>query len=116
MNWKLAAGQDSFWKNKKVLKIQFPEFWQISLQSQNAFYQMVQSSAQNFVETFNRGQEFLTEELLHEFWHEHCDFCTDKITTENNCVVYCTEDFYCWICSECFEEFKEQLNITVINQ
>ena len=116
MNWKLLAGQEAFWKGKKVIKIKFPEFWLISQQTQNEFYQLVQNSAKTFVETFNRGQEFLAEELLHEFWHEHCDFCTDKITIECDCVVYCTEDYYCWMCSDCFDEFQEQLNLSVINK
>lgn len=48
--------------------------------------------------------------------HEHCAFCFDKFGEYPDCLQkgYCTEDLYYWICEECFEDFKEQFNWTVL--
>lgn len=43
--------------------------------------------------------------------HEHCEFCSEKISYLPNCTSegYCTvdTDFCYWICHECYEDFKE---------
>ncbi|HBD06038.1 MAG TPA: hypothetical protein DCY93_01330 [Firmicutes bacterium] len=46
-------------------------------------------------------------------WHEHCMFCTDKITNEYGKDAYATLDEYYWICEECFNDFKEKFKWTV---
>lgn len=47
--------------------------------------------------------------------HEHCEFCTDKISEYPDTLNrgYCTEDEYHWICDTCFEDFRELFGFTV---
>ena len=116
MNWKLAAGQVEFWKNKNVIKIQFPAFWETAVKSKNYFYNVVKNSALDFLDKSKKEtMSSCSNEFLQEFWHEHCDFCTEKIRTAEERVVYCTADFCWWMCSDCFEEFKQSLNISIID-
>ena len=47
-----------------------------------------------------------------EGWeHDHCQFCWAKFMEEDDPDVlhegYASDDNYRWICSECFEDFKE---------
>ena len=44
--------------------------------------------------------------LKQGLFHEHCEFCFDKI--ENIDQVFCTKDFYNWVCPICFNDFKEK--------
>lgn len=44
--------------------------------------------------------------------HEHCEFCSERIDSDNQCV-YATEDKYNWICKECFEDFKDMFEWTL---
>ena len=43
--------------------------------------------------------------------HDHCSFCWAKFMVEDVPDVlhegYCTFDDYHWICSRCFDDFKE---------
>ncbi len=41
-----------------------------------------------------------------DLWHEHCRFCTEKITNKYDKNAYTTLDEYNWICEECFNDFK----------
>lgn len=44
--------------------------------------------------------------------HDHCEFCGTKFS-ENEIDIkngYTTEDGYRWICSNCFEDFKNEFN------
>ncbi len=75
-----------------------------------------------------RGQEeYLNNAVLYyipfkpfsEQWdHEHCDFCwaTFSLGTDDLKEGYCTkpqnERRAVWICSECYEDFKEMFNWT----
>lgn len=43
--------------------------------------------------------------------HDHCEFCWAEFCLEN-CLNsphggWTTEDNYCWICEQCFEDLKE---------
>ena len=52
-----------------------------------------------------------------DFWHEHCEFCGTKITKNyKKRVFYCTTDYYHWICSKCYNDFKEMFGWIVVNQ
>lgn len=46
-------------------------------------------------------------------WHEHCEFCMEKIDMHNEHECYCTDDKYRFICEECYEDFKENFNWSV---
>lgn len=46
--------------------------------------------------------------------HDHCDFCWAKFSEVTD-IGYCTLDGYYWICSNCFNDFKEMFKWKVIN-
>lgn len=47
--------------------------------------------------------------------HEHCEFCWEKFSSAEGDLHsgYCTPDFKHWICTDCFEDFKEEFRWTV---
>lgn len=47
--------------------------------------------------------------------HDHCVFCMEKFISEKQ-IRYCTEDYYYWICENCFEDFKTMFNWKIINK
>lgn len=47
--------------------------------------------------------------------HDHCAFCAEKFMSEKE-IGYCTQDYYYWICENCFEDFKDMFNWKVINK
>ena len=50
-----------------------------------------------------------------EDWnHDHCAFCSERID-EDTMVVYSTEDRYHWICQECYKDFKDMFDWTVVD-
>ncbi len=48
-----------------------------------------------------------------DLWHDHCDFCWEKITNKYDKNAYTTLDEYHWICEECFNDFKDKFKWTV---
>jgi len=42
-----------------------------------------------------------------KLFHEHCEFCMDKIEEQPNKKCYCTMNNYRWICEEDFDDFKD---------
>jgi hypothetical protein len=77
-----------------------------------------------------QGQERYLKDvtLLHQHYHkyaknsnwdhDHCSFCGKKFMVENYPDVlhqgYSTTDDYYWICENCFEDFHEMFNWSVI--
>ena len=106
-DWRLQGNED-FLENAVVYRIKFPEYWEKAFREKNSFFRIVQYDAEDFVNTMNRGQEFLEGEKIRHFWHEHCFFCWEKATTDMESVFYCTEDMQIWICAKCFEDFKDK--------
>ena len=49
--------------------------------------------------------------------HDHCFFCWAKFSVKDGPETldegYSTEDEYRWICSTCFEDFKDRFHWTV---
>ncbi len=107
MDWRLRDYPD-FLKDASLIKVVFPDYWDKSVQKSNNFYKMIQLDAETFVKRFKTGQEYLVDEKIQDFWHTHCIFCTEKITTRKKMVCYCTEDHSEWICMKCFEDFKDR--------
>ena len=91
-------------------KVTFPEFWEVAYREGNTFYKMIEKYATSVIESTNKGQEYLEGEKIQRFWHDHCELCNEKATTDISSVFYCTEDMKHWICEECFNDFKEQFN------
>lgn len=106
-DWRLR-GENDFLENAVVYKIKFPEYWEKAYREKNSFYRLIQNDAENFVKVMNQGREFLDGKKIQHFWHEHCYFCWNKATTDRECVFYCTEDMQCWICADCFNDFKDK--------
>jgi hypothetical protein len=50
--------------------------------------------------------------------HDHCEFCWAKFGVEEGPGIvhegYCTLDEYRWICSTCFDDFKERFDWSVV--
>lgn len=48
--------------------------------------------------------------------HDHCEFCMSKFSNSLNDLHtgYCTMDEYYWICEECFADFAEMFDWTVV--
>ncbi len=54
-----------------------------------------------------------TQNKLNPKWdHDHCSFCFAKFMVNDlpNMLHkgYCTEDEYYWICSNCYNDYKER--------
>ena len=51
--------------------------------------------------------------------HDHCEFCWAKFMEgEHGDVLhegYCTKDEKCWICEQCYQDFKEMFRFAVID-
>jgi len=49
--------------------------------------------------------------------HDHCEFCWAKFMegTHNDVLHegYCTENEKCWICEQCYQDFKDTFNFRV---
>lgn len=105
-DWRLN-GQEKYLQGATFYKIVFPQFWLKAVTERNSFYDMIADRAHRFAEQMQRGVEYLEGDKLHQFFHEHCEFCMEKVTTDKECVFYCTTDMQHWVCSDCFNDFKE---------
>ena len=52
--------------------------------------------------------EYLSQLADPTLFHEHCEFCMDKIEEQLNKKCYCTLDNYHWICEDCYKDFKDK--------
>ncbi len=111
-DWRLN-GQEEYLSNKTLHKVKFPEFWKESYLEKNGFYQEVSAQALNHTELFPDMKDWLEGEKIQHLWHDHCEFCWDKVTTDTECEFYSTEDWHHWICKECFNDFKDKFHWTV---
>jgi hypothetical protein len=50
-----------------------------------------------------------------EWDHDHCSFCFEKFKNPEQ-TGYCTLDNYHWICENCFQDFCEIFQWSVIDQ
>jgi len=52
---------------------------------------------------------------LQEGWdHDHCEFCHETLCASTEVPAYCTEDYYSWICEECYQDFKESFGWVLV--
>lgn len=65
-------------------------------------------------------QKYRRYKLNPEWDHDHCSFCRAKFMVEDYPDVlhqgYATENDYYWVCENCFIDFKEMFNWTVIER
>lgn len=107
-------GQERFLSNVTLYRVVFPDFWKKAYAEKNPFYQGIYEHGHMFVELMHEGEEYLEGEKIQQFWHQHCDFCMEKAETSKECVFYTTKDMKHWICSQCFEDFRERFNWNVL--
>ncbi len=112
-DWRLE-GQSNYLFGKPLKEIRFPDFWDNSFVNKNEFYKGIKLEAENFVKEYGRGEEYLEGKKIQDFWHTHCIFCTDKITTRDKRICYCTSNYDTWICKTCFDDFKTQFGWTLV--
>ncbi len=115
-DWRVIENLENFYKNLELIEVNFPTFWKESFCKKNDFYRMVEEDAVSFVNKYNRGREYLERDSLQDFWHEHCIFCTKKISTRQKMVCYCTKDFNIWICQECYNDFRNKFNFYLLDK
>ena len=112
-DWRILW-QDEYLSGETLLKISFPDFWNESFATQNDFFLSIKNDAEKFVNEYGKGAEYLRGELIQDFWHAHCDFCTEKILTRDHRTCYCTRDFETWICEKCFNDFHDRFGWKVV--
>lgn len=49
-------------------------------------------------------------------FHEHCEFCMEKIEESDMSRHYYTTNQYSWICEQCYNDFKEMFGFTLIKE
>jgi hypothetical protein len=74
----------------------------------------------------NQENYLMNKELIYGIYkpysktwnHDHCTFCSDTFSEHISDLHegYCTPDHYHWICENCFNDFKEMFNWTVIEK
>lgn len=106
--------QENYLKKTKLLKIFFPKFWINAYEKKNRFFDYVFKEAEQHVKKRSLSEEYLKDDHCKELWERNCDFCFEKITTDNKGEYYCSEDCYAWICPKCFNVFRDQYNWQVI--
>jgi hypothetical protein len=54
---------------------------------------------------------------LKETWdHDHCKFCWETLDASTEALAYCTEDYYYWICEECYQDFKDAFEWVLVDK
>lgn len=112
-DWRLTGGEEHL-NGQKFKKIRFPDFWHKSFREQNAFYKKIVQDAEKFVKEHKSGEEWLKDEQVQAFWHEHCYFCWKKFMTDKPNECFCTPDYNVWICKSCFEDFRVKFNLIAL--
>ena len=108
-DWRLN-GQEKYLAGATYYKVTFPQFWKKAYKEKNSFFQAIWQDAKEIVAITNEGHEFLEGDKIQHFWHQHCEFCMETVTTDKECVFYYTPDTEAWICETCFRDFKERFN------
>ncbi|GAB6188179.1 hypothetical protein [Thermopirellula anaerolimosa] len=72
-------------------------------------------------ERFLKGVSLLrrTYRKYREGWeHDHCEFCGAKFSEQGEGVNvgYTTIDRYHWICEECYKDFKDMFQWTLVDE
>ena len=62
---------------------------------------------------FSKIKEIYPNEYINllenpKIFHEHCEFCWDKVEENQDEKWYCSLDNYRWICRNCYNDFKEK--------
>ena len=114
-DWRLR-GQEDYLADAKLIQVRFPQFWHRAYREKNRFYEKVRLTAERTAARTGKWAEFLEDERIGKFWHDHCEFCWADVTPELDGEFYCTENLYTWICPECFRDFRESFRWTVAGE
>jgi len=47
--------------------------------------------------------------------HDHCKFCMKTLDASTEELAYCSEDYYWWICEECFQEYRDEFEWNLVD-
>lgn len=114
-DWRLR-GQEEYLSGATLYKVTFPEFWERAYREKNRFYRSAQRCAKAYVERTGQLAEYLQDERIGRFWHDHCEFCWEKAQTDQEGVFFITGDCSRFICQACCLDFKEQFCWTLLPQ
>ena len=115
-DWRLNK-QEEYLSGATLYKVTFPEFWEVSLTTQNRFYKIIAQGPITYVKGpagswVRKEDEPLPILEAAAQWHEHCNFCWEKAMTNTPGTFYCTQDLRYWVCEECFHDFQQQFGWT----
>ena len=124
-DWRIMKGHEEeyikMYSRIELLKVIFPEFWQNAYKTKNNFFQQVLGEAKYIVELgaadkqwLKDNPDWLTTDKCQYFWQAHCNFCNKSIVTHMNEEVYLSKDNRDWVCTTCFNDFKEYFKWSVI--
>lgn len=60
--------------------------------------------------------EYIDKLENHILFHEHCEFCMDKVEEHKDDKWYCSLDNYRWICKNCYNDFKNKFRFIKIGK
>ena len=60
-------------------------------------------------ERYLKGKSFNFKQYYGE--HDHCEYCSTKFSNYGDDLTEGYTDGYYWICSTCFEDFKDDLEV-----
>lgn len=66
-------------------------------------------------EVYLKGKKLFHINYNQKERHDHCEFCMEKFISKKQ-IGYCTEDYYYWICENCFKDFQKMFNWEIINE
>ena len=112
-DWRIIKEIEQFYMGLELNKITFPNFWVEEYEKKGKFYKHIKDDAEKFIEKYDRGKEYLIGDKIQDFWHTHCDFCTETITTRDKRECYCTDDYSIWICKKCFDDFSQKFGFKI---
>lgn len=81
----------------------------MSKNTENDFYKKLWNCAARDMEALGKDAGSLQPEEVPLWWHDHCEFCWEKIEADKDMTCYCTEDHHHWVCEECYNDFKDML-------
>lgn len=102
-DWRIY--NENFFRGLKFYKIKFPDFWKNSFKNKDAFYKTVHDYIIDYIKQTHSEANCLEETKACMIWHAHCDLCTKEICPNQDTECFCTDDYFIWICKDCFDDF-----------
>ena len=104
-DWRIY--NEDFFRELEFCKIIFPDFWKTSFRNKNKFFETVHDYMIDYIKQTNNKANCMDDSKACMIWHAHCDLCTKEICPNQNTECFCTDDYFVWICKNCFNDFKD---------